>query len=99
MWVDNSAMLEAGDLGFLNEICVQGRADRWVIRTHPGRTNQSLELRLHGWLGETNNISLYARGVGRVVRVTRDGGRVLVERLGGADLAAALDALGYPGLD
>lgn len=37
--------------------------NHWVfIQTEPGRTNSSNEPREEGWLGNTNNVSVYARG-------------------------------------
>lgn len=37
-------------------------ADRIVIRTEPGITNSSREVRTEGWLGQTNEWSQYAHG-------------------------------------
>ena len=37
--------------------------DRLEICTEPGYTNSSNEMRTEGWLGQTNDVSKYARGV------------------------------------
>lgn len=51
----------------------------------PGRTNQSREVRVNGWLGTTNNIHRSARGRGRIVQVrgsqASDGWRVQVRAM------------------
>lgn len=95
MWIDNYN-LSVGDVGFLIEVSPQGRECRIDIRTEPGRTNMSNSRRLYGWLGETNNISKNAQGVGKVVRVSNSGERALVRSLSDKELAAALEDLGHP---
>lgn len=85
-------------VGFLIETRPQGKAPRFEVHPHPGHTNQSHEPRLSGWLGETNNVSSFARGVVRCVGRS-DNDRVSVEPLDGDSLRAALATLCYPELD
>lgn len=99
MWIDADAYeTTVGATGYLVEtLNTNTGRTTWALRDRPLRTNQSLQPRLHGWCGETDNRSRYARGMVRVVRVTlRD--RALVTKLDGAELAAALEADGYPDL-
>ena len=90
---------QIGQIGFLlrsvnyNNGCVE----RYSLADRPGITNQSHEPRLRGWLGTTCNVALYAEGMAKVVKLARNG-RALVAPLQGADLAVALDELGYPDL-
>ena len=97
MWID--ADTTVGTIGYLVEILNTSTGhSHFSIYERPLRTNQSLQPRLHGWCGETDNRSRYARGMVRVTRTTaRDRARVVQIR--GADLAAALENDGYPGLE
>lgn len=75
----------------------QWREPRYSVCARPGRTNQSGEPRLTGWLGTTDNVARYARGLVRVgARTPND--RCRVERLPDAEVPAALEALGFPEL-
>lgn len=98
MWTNNDDNNRVGDLVFLFEVCPQGRENRAVARSKPGRTNLSNERRITGWLGETNNTSTYALGVGRVTRLNASGDRARVRVLADQDLAEALEVLGHPDL-
>jgi hypothetical protein len=71
---------------------------RWRLSDRPCRTNQSREPRLHGWCGETNNRSVYARGLVRVTAIASDGDRCRIARLTDREQAAFLGAAGYPEL-
>lgn len=53
---------------YLILVCPQQRADYYELRTEPGRTNQSHEVRLRGWLGTTNSVARYAEGCVEVYR-------------------------------
>ena len=96
-WIDGED-LSLGDVGFLVETCPQGRADYCGLYSRPCHTNQSHEPRLHGWCGETNNVSRNALGLARVVRVAGNG-RVQVVPVRGDEARAYLcDVAGYPEL-
>lgn len=74
------------------------RRESWELSNVPAHTNGSHMPRLHGWCGETDNVSVYAHGVARVTRVAKNG-RALVEVVtDAADIARILDAFGYPEL-
>mgnify|MGYP001587787584 CR=1 FL=1 len=64
---------------FLVRVIPQGREEHYVLQTIPGRTNQSHEIRLTGWLGETDNVSRFAGGAVQVTR--REGGGLRVRRI------------------
>lgn len=97
-WIDSDAT--TGTTGYLVETINNNArgAQSFSIRERPLRTNQSNEPRLSGWCGETNNLSRFARGVWKVVRTNKDGTRAQIVRVEGADLAAFLEADGYPEL-
>lgn len=88
-----------GDVGFLIERSSRG-AERWTLSYTPAHTNQSHEPRLHGWCGETNNVSVYARGLARHVATGNPhNGRIRIEPLTDAtEIARALEVLAYPEL-
>lgn len=46
-------------------------ADTIEIRTEPARTNQSNEIKLHGWCGTTNDWSVYALGEYETIEAAR----------------------------
>ena len=102
MWIDTHYNpTNVGDVGFLIESTNNGYGGS--VTTHymqeePGRTNMSHEPRLHGWLGETNNISKHAKGMARVTRVSKNGGRAFVVAIRDSELHAALEAAGHPDL-
>ena len=96
-WIDVSSVSRLGEVGafyFIVRTVLAGR-ERLVVRDTPAFTNRSLEPKLHGWCGETNNMATFAEGVVRVTQVAAGGERVRVRRLRGADEAAALRAMGY----
>jgi hypothetical protein len=43
-------------------------ADTYYLKTEPGRTNQSHEPKVHGWLGTTNNVAYHSEGCVEVYR-------------------------------
>lgn len=96
-WIDGDDAIQVGYIGFLVRTIRRndGDAETWSLHGSPMRTNQSCQPRLTGWCGETNNISYYAHGMARVTRCAANG-RVRIAQLCGADLAAALEAAGYP---
>lgn len=98
MWIDHDGGIE-GDEGYLVEIVntSTGRT-RFALRDRPPRTNQSLEPRLDGWCGETDNRSLFARGAWCIMRTNAVGDRAEIKRMTGASLAAFLERDGYPEL-
>ena len=64
---------------FLIEVSPQDRDEYVLLSETPGRTNQSGEVVLSGWLGSTNNVSRHARGAVQVS--ARDGGGLRVRRI------------------
>ncbi|MEG7715413.1 hypothetical protein, partial [Listeria monocytogenes] len=84
-----------GDAGFLIEHTDNNRRGRvsFELSDVPAMTNRSLERRLRGWCGETNNVSTYACGLRRVSRIT-DNGRALPKRLTAVEEKAWLAANG-----
>lgn len=102
-WIDTDwdSDLKVGTVGFLVRVQNQnerGMPERWSLRDRPPYTNGSHEPRLTGWCGTTDNRAVYGHGMAKVVRVARNG-RALVVSLEGAELSAALEELGFPGLD
>ena len=95
MWIENEEGMETNDVGFIVDLCPQGREDVTVIRSRVPRKNMSAERCLQGWLGETNNVSAYARGVGRIVKTNEFGDRALVRVLKGPERAIAIGSLGH----
>jgi hypothetical protein len=98
-WIDCNES-RVGDVGWLIQSVDQNRggASSWYLSDTPGRTNRSRQPRVFGWLGETNNVSSYARGIARAIKVNKAGDRLLVEILDGAEQGAELEAMGYPEL-
>lgn len=86
-----------GEAGFLVEVCPQGKASRWLLRTRPQVTNDSQEPRLVGWCGETDNVSRFARGLARATVFTPNG-RARIYPVVGEDCKTALELLAYPEL-
>jgi len=97
-WIGPDENLKVGDVGFLIEFsnAIRG-SEHYGVRDTPAHTNQSHQPRLHGWCGTYNDLATYGRGMVRVERVAKNG-RALVRQLAGAELAAALEDLGYPEL-
>ena len=98
LWIGPDESLRVGDTGFILHLSHIDRADRYIVRDTPARTNRSFEDRLYGWCGSSEDLSTYACGIVRVVRVARNG-RVLVTPLTGVARSTALAELGYPDLD
>ena len=97
-WIGPDESLNLGDKGFLIEFSNSVRhTERWELRDTPAHTNQSNQPRLEGWCGSTNDLSTSAHGMGKVIRVAKNG-RCLIQTLEGDELAAALEELGYPDL-
>lgn len=97
-WIGPDDSLAVGQVGFLieNHHTLNGWR-RHTVRDTPARTNQSQMPLLRGWCGTYNDVSTRAHGVVRVGRAAKNG-RAYVHELTGADLAAALDEMGYPEL-
>lgn len=97
MWIDSPDEAYApGSVGFLVSRTTNG-VERYELRDRPACENISLQPRLTGWCGETNNCSITAHGMVCVQRIVRNG-RMLVASLAGVDLETALEELGYPEL-
>jgi hypothetical protein len=96
-WIGDGEEYSVGQIGFLLTTCRDGRDERGYLSEHPGHTNMSHERRLYGWLGTSDDVAHYAHGMARVTRIAQNG-RACVVTLAGAELAAALEQLGYPEL-
>lgn len=95
-WIGPDELLRLDDVGFLVEFSNPSKgSENWVLRALPACGNRSGEPMLYGWCGSFNDLSTNAHGMARVVRVARNG-RVLVAPITGAELAGALEELGYP---
>jgi hypothetical protein len=99
-WIDGDFYAhKPGDIGYLVEsLDTNTGRTSWWLSERPIRTNRSLQPRIAGWCGETDNRSRYARGVARVVSVNKAGDRIRIACLTGKALAEALEADGYPEL-
>ena len=99
LWIDSYDALEVGEIGFLVRVQDQnhGCAEHYRLQDRAQCTNQSLEPRLRAWCGTTNNVAIYAEGLARVVRVTKND-RAMLVKIPQSEEAAALEALGYPEL-
>lgn len=97
-WIGPDEHLTVGQVGFLvqHSNAMKGW-ERDEVSDLPAQTNQSHEARLYGWCGSYNDTSTYACGMVKVARVARNG-RAFVVPLEGAELAQALETLGYPEL-
>lgn len=101
-WIDTDATmmnLPEGSPGFLILISPQEKADRYVLRDTPARGNMSGEAKLHGWCGETNNVSTYAEGVWQPIKQSLNQERTqIAEVTDPEEIAAFLEAVGWPEL-
>ena len=98
IWIGPDDSLTVGQTGFLIEN--RHTIDGWThhrLRDTPAGVVSTRQPVLDGPCGTFNNVSTFAQGVARVVRVAKNA-RALVTALAGAELAAALDELGYPEL-
>lgn len=98
-WIGPDESLAVGDIGFLieNSSEMNGGWERWELRDTPPYTNRSKMPRLNGWCGSYNNVSTNGHGIGKVIRVAKNG-RCLIQTLEGDEQQAALEELGYPEL-
>ena len=97
IWVDGDMGEKIGDVGYVVEVVREGRS-RWSLRERPARTNGSCEPRLEGWCGETDNRSVHAHGVAKIVGQNKTGDRLRIVSVTGAELAAFLESDGHPEL-
>jgi hypothetical protein len=49
-------------LYYLIRVCPEQGAERYELRSEPGRTNMGGKIRYEGWLGTTNGVARYAEG-------------------------------------
>jgi hypothetical protein len=101
IWIDGDCYSNqsVGDVGYLVERTNHNRRSTTMrLQDRPPYTNQSYQPRLTGWCGETDNISVTGHGMARVVRVATNG-RLMITRIHGAELSAALEQTGFPELD
>ena len=103
IWIDefSSYSNTIGDIGFLIRSNDEnhGNACRYRLSDHAARTNRSHEPKLEGWCGTTNNICVTACGMARVSRIAKNGRVCLVSVENPDEVAAALEELGYPGVE
>lgn len=99
-WIDcDSYSTKIGAIGYLVEtLNTNNGATSFSLHDRPLRTNQSLQPRIDGWCGETDNRSRHARGVWRIARTNKAGDRAQIVRLDGAERDAFLESDGYPEL-
>lgn len=98
MWIDReSCDVAHGEIGFVVEAVREGVARRALHRA-PLRTNLSGVPRLHGWCGETNNVSRHACGLARFMLTNTHGDRVFAAPIVGDEAASFLAANGWPEL-
>lgn len=100
MWVgDDRARHSLGDTGFLLLLANAGRGwKRLELRQHPACIDGTPMAKLFGSVGG-GSTQVTAKGLARVVEVTRNG-RGRVEQLTDAkDIKAVLNELGYPDLE
>lgn len=73
--------------------------EKYELRDMPDHTQESLQPRLEGWCGRYNDVSTYACGLAKAVRLAKNG-RVLVESVDpdSPEGEATLEELGYPDL-
>lgn len=100
MNIPNDNNYSKGDVVFIFENYDTTRAKTTLsMSKRPGAKNMSKEDTLIGWLGETNNISKTAKGVGVIISESKDGTKCRVRRYQTkAEIIAACTALGHPNL-
>lgn len=97
-WIGPNDSLQVGDIGFLIERShARHRTEVMELCDLPAHTNGSNKPRLYGWCGSYNDLSTYARGMGRVERLAKNG-RAYVRLLEDEEIPPALEDLGYPEL-
>lgn len=86
-------------LGFLTERChTRHNTSDFSLRNRPPCTNVSRQPRPLGWCGTYNDVSLYGRGVWRVVK-SLPNGRCLIRRVTSREeIYHFLESVGYPEL-
>lgn len=99
-WIGPDDKLELGQTGFLILHCPEQGGNRYELRDQPARTNNTHKARLTGWCGSYNNVSTHAEGLGKVIRMARNG-RALVETIeaDSDEEKTILEDLGWSGLD
>jgi hypothetical protein len=99
LWIDADYDTQAGQIGFLieREHNLQGWR-KLHISDVPAHGNMDHRPHLNGWCGTTNDVAVYAHGMARVVKISKNGNRAYVHRLFGTDLSSALEEAGYPEL-
>ena len=102
IWIDEYQCSSVDGVGFLVRIVDNnhGSAESYRLDDRAPCTNMSHEPRLRGWCGETNNVSVYAKGLARISRRTKNGRLCLTPiAQGSEEESSALEELGYPGLE
>ncbi|MGH7605559.1 MAG: hypothetical protein ACRENK_16390 [Gemmatimonadaceae bacterium] len=69
--------ISEGDTVYLADTVYHGQGDT-EASARPYRKNMSHEECLHGWVGETDNVSRTARGTGTVVSIDEEENRIVV---------------------
>lgn len=97
---DESGQHKVGDRGFLVERshCIKGWT-RYGLYDRPAHTNMGGCPQFTGWCGTTDDVSVHAHGIGKVVRVARNGRVQFVQVEDPVEIEAVLDELGYPDIE
>ena len=94
LWIDSDHV--HASTGFL--VKHTGQRSYFMLMEGPARTNLSREPVLSGWCGSTNNVSVDARGVWRVVGTNTSGDRTKIAPLTDTERDAWLTAEGWDDL-
>ena len=72
---------------------------RYDLLPYPPTTNMGHRAKPRGWCGTTNDVAVYGKGLGKVVKITANGLRAKVAYMTDAkEIEEALEGLGYPNL-
>jgi hypothetical protein len=98
-WIDEQMIAQVGGVYFLARYAPLEKAEQWTLSETPTRTNMSLQVKLVGWCGNTNGVSVDAHGLARVEAILSNGRtRISPVDPESEEGQAALEALGFPDL-
>ena len=87
---------QPGDTLFLAEaVLTNSGITDYRVRFRPFITNGSHVVRLFGWCGETNNVSITAKAAVRLVKFNRERTKAMVVRLSKREAIDYAKKLGY----
>lgn len=102
IWTDHEALAptlgQVGAVGFLVEHYRPGKGSSHELRAEPMTDYRSGRPALEADGQPWNNVHPYGRGLYRVARYAKSTLRVCLSRVPAADVATALEGLGYPEL-